>query len=168
MTGFIELIRRSKSSRTRTNNCHFLTGSGRRWIRLYPSFLKSFVNDGAFNAFDCHGRLNNTQYARALTRCRTNSSSEFWEVVGLVQAVQSIFPFALIYQVIPLRNKVIDWTTAGHITQGHTRVAIRSATIHTAGTLLTNLIGIKWFVNFLPVLNPFQWFAVRNCFPLVL
>jgi hypothetical protein len=41
------------------------------------------------------------EYAALLAECRTDTAGELWEVVGLSQELESLFPFALEKRVLP-------------------------------------------------------------------
>ena len=68
-----------------------------------------------------------------------------------------ILPLILTHQVIKLRDQVVDGAAARHIAERHACVAIRSATIHTTGTLLFQFVGLKGPVDLIPVFDPLQW-----------
>jgi hypothetical protein len=46
------LISSSKTSGTRTNNSDLLAGTGSRRVRNNPAFVKTTINDSAFDALD--------------------------------------------------------------------------------------------------------------------
>ena len=48
---------------------------------------------------------------QAFTRCRTDSTCEFREIIGFVKSVQRVAPLPSVDQIIPLRDQIRDGAT---------------------------------------------------------
>ena len=56
-----------------------------------------------------------------------NAAGKFWKVIGRMQSFEGLLPLTAIHEVIPFRNEIAEWATAGHTE--------RNATVHTASSL---------------------------------
>jgi hypothetical protein len=65
------------------------------------------------------------------------------EVVGFVQAIQSLMPEAAIDEVVPFRDEVVNGAAGGHAAEENAGVAERHAAIHAAGALLAQLFSSR-------------------------
>src|SRR3990172_2335524 len=137
VTRFIELRCAGKPSRPRTHNSYLLSRSfcGRLWN--YPSLFKALVNNGAFNVFNRNRRLVNSENTCCLTWCRADPACELREIVSLVQTIERFSPETAVDQVVPFRNKIVDWAAGGHTAKYDSGVAEGYTTVHTASTLST-------------------------------
>src|SRR5262249_9575524 len=101
----------------------------------HPAFLKTFVDDGAFDGLDGDRGIVDAQDTRALTRSGADAAGELREVVGLVQPVKGFLPQAAVNKVVPLRNQVVDGAAAGHAFDQGASVTEGNAAVHAAGAL---------------------------------
>ena len=69
------------------------------------------VDDGHLYTLDGHRRLIDAKHTRSLAWRWANTPRELWEVVSLKQSVQRLVPVARIYQVVPLRDLIAQWTS---------------------------------------------------------
>ena len=77
------------------------------------------------------------------------------EAVGGAQAMYSQIPLALVDQVVPFGNQVVQRAAACHAANHHASLAERYAAIHAAGTLRLLFILRQRDVKFVKVLNAF-------------
>ena len=84
-----------------------------------------------FNRFDANRIPIDSKSAGGLTWSRANAASKFWKVIGGMQHFNGVFPIALKYQLIKVRNDVVDWAAV---------IAKRNTAIHAAGTLHFSLV----------------------------
>src|SRR4029077_18980596 len=122
-------------------------------------FVKSALDDTFFDLFDCDCRLVNPQYARRLAWGGTDASSEFRKVVGRMKLAHGFFPAAAVYQIIPVRNQIIDRTPG---------VAEWHAAIHTTRALCAQLLFGKVLVNLKPIIHPLWNGATHGAFAVML
>ena len=120
------------------------------------------IDDGALNVFDGYGRLDDTKNTGAFTWSRADASGKFWEVVGFAKTLKRFVPAISVDEVVEFWDEVVDWAAAGHATNIDACVAIRYAAVHTAGRLLLERAIISVLVDFFPILDAFEWRAIRN------
>ncbi len=121
-----------------------------------PAVFPAAIGDGAFNALDGDRRLDDPQHAGAFAGSGANAAGEFGEVVGLVQPVQRLVPFAAEDQVVPLGDQVVDGTAGGRAGQHLAGVAERRAAIHAARALRPQLRFVERQVKLVPVANALE------------
>ena len=116
----VQLIRYCKTGGTASYNCHLFTCPYLGRLRICIAFRISVFNDGIFILFGGYRLSNQSTGTCCLTKRRAYSGCKFRKTVGLFQAVICLFPIARIYQIIPLRHQIVQRTSAGHTTKGHT------------------------------------------------
>src|SRR5712672_2468755 len=123
MANLVELRRGGQTGRAAANDRDALAGAIGRWLRRNPTLRETAVDNCVFNVLNRDRRIGDAEHARAFTWGRAGAAGEFGKVVRLVQPVERVFPTALVDQVIPLGNEIVDRAA---------RVALaeRYATIH--------------------------------------
>src|SRR5262249_5135499 len=119
----------------------------------HPTFLERLVDDGALDALDCHRLLIDAEDTRPFARRRADTAGEFRKIVRLVQALDGFFPQAVVNEIVPLRNEVIDGTAGRHAFEQGSRMAEWHTAIHAPRALLGKhrLIGV--LMKFEPIVN---------------
>ena len=130
-----------------------------RRLGMNPALVPCALDNAALNQLDGNRRLVDAQHAGGFAGRGTDASGELREVVGGVQAADCIFPAAVVDEIVPIGNEVVD-RTAG-MAEGH-------AAIHAARALLALLLLRERLVNLEPVLDPFVDLAARRQFALKL
>jgi hypothetical protein len=115
-----------------------------------PALFPAALDNGALDELDGNGRLIDTQNAGSLARRGADAPRELRKVVGGVKAANGGLPAAVVDQVVPVGNEVVD-RAAG--------VAEGDAAIHAARALLALFFFRKRLVNFEPVVDPLFDFA---------
>ena len=99
-----------------------------RRLRRDPAFGKAAVDDRVLDVLDRDRRIGDAQHAGAFARGRAGAAGELGEVVRLVQPVERVLPAALVNEVVPLGNEVVDRAARFALAERH-------AAIHAAGAL---------------------------------
>ena len=113
-------------------------------VWLDPALLPALVDDGALDRLDGNRVVVEVQRAGRLAGGRADTARELGKVVGRVQHLQGILPVALVHQVVPVRNDVVD--RAALVTEGN-------AAIHAACALLSELAVVQWNDELVVVLH---------------
>ena len=153
VAGARELLCRSESGGTRSDDGHPPARGDGRGLGFDDSVHPGLVGDGLLDALDRDAAarllLADGQHTRGLTRRRAQPSGELREVVGRVQAVARRVPSAAPHQVIPFRDQIAQRAARG------SGVAERDSAVHTSTGLLRDLaralVGILLFVDLAPV-----------------
>jgi hypothetical protein len=127
----------------------------RRRLGLDPPFGKAAVDDRVLDVLDRDGRIGNAQDARPFARGGAGAAGEFREVVRLVQPIQRVAPAAVIDQVVPLRDQVVDRAAGGALAERH-------AAIHAAGSLPLEMLLRRMREDLFEIGHPLDRIAVRN------
>ena len=109
---------------------------------MNPALVPGALDDAAFDELDGDGGLIDAQHASCFAGSGADAAGEFREVVGGVEAANGALPAAVIDQVVPVGDEVID--RAARVAEGH-------AAIHAASALLTLFLFGEGIVNFKPV-----------------
>jgi hypothetical protein len=128
VAGLVQLVGGRQAGGARTDDGHALAGALRRRLGLTQPSSKprSMIAFSMFLIVTGGSVMPSTQApSQGAGQVR---AGELREVVGLVQPVQGFAPAALVDEVVPLRNQVVDRATV-------VRLAERHATIHAAGAL---------------------------------
>ena len=157
VAGAAQLLRRRQSCRAASHHRHAAAGVVFGRLGLDPSLLPCAVHNAALDQLDGDGRLRDGQHACRLARRRTDAARKLRKVVGRVQPPDGIRPAAVVHQVVPVRDQVVQ-RTAG-VAEGH-------AAVHAARSLLALLRLAEGLVDLHPVLQPLLDLAPRRLFPL--
>ena len=110
MTALIELVGSGKSRWTRTDDCNFLACSYLWNFCVCKTFFIGIFNDSVFVGFYADSVTVCTAGACLFTESGTYTGCEFGEVVCNFKTVVSLFPVALVDEVIPFGNEVVKRT----------------------------------------------------------
>ena len=123
----VELVGCCQSCRTATYHSHLLAVA--LWMfDSHESLHESTFGNGTFVLTVGHGlACGMIEHTRLLTQCRTYTSGELREIVGLLQYLICSFPLSSIESIVPFRILVAKRTSP---------VAERHTTVHTARSLL--------------------------------
>src|SRR5579872_7376069 len=124
---------------------------------MNPTLIPGSFDDALLNQLDRNRRQIDAEDAGGFARSRTDAARELREVVGGVQASDGILPTAVIDQVVPVGDKVVD-RAAG--------VAEGNAAVHAASALFALLLFREGFVYFEPVFDSFFGLAANRLFAL--
>src|SRR5580693_998894 len=109
-------------------------------LRLEPAIVPGAVDDGAFDGLDGDGIVVDVERAGRFARRRTNPPGEFREVIGRMQIARGFFPVAGVYQIVEIRNLVVDRATRRARRHRAGAVAIGNAAIHAARGLVAGVL----------------------------
>ena len=155
VAGLVELRRGGEAGGAAADDRDALAGAAGRRLRRDPTFGKAAVDDRVLDVLDRDRRIGDAQHARAFARGRAGAAGELGEVVRLVQPIERVFPAALIDEVVPLGNEVVD-RAAGFA------LAERHAAVHAASALRAQLHVGRRGEDFQEILHPLQRIAVRH------
>ena len=158
MAGATQLLRRSQSCRSRTDDRYFLSGTNFRRLGTNPALQKSALHDVLFVLLDRDWRLVDTQHTRGFTRSGANSAGELGEIICGVQLADGFLPASAIDKIVPVRNEIANGTSG---------LAERHAAIHAASALFTQLFFRKILIDFKPIIDPLGHWPARSQFPRV-
>jgi hypothetical protein len=156
VAGAAQLLRGGQAAgrcRRRRRACRCLL----RRLGMNPALVPGALDDAALDELDGDGRLIDAEHAGGLARRGTDAAGELREVVGGVQAADRGFPAAVVDQVVPVGNEVVD--RAAGVAEGH-------AAIHAASALLALLLFRERLVDFKPVLHALFDLAAARLFAL--
>jgi hypothetical protein len=95
VTGTVELISSSQTSRAGSNDRDCLASADLGRLRNHPTHLETSVDNGTLDRLDANGIFVDSQNTSTLTRGRADTAGELGEVVGHQETVKSIFPLVL-------------------------------------------------------------------------
>ena len=124
---------------------------------MNPAFVPAAFHNRPLNQLDRNRRLIDSQHARGLARGRADAAGKLRKVIRRVKPPDCCLPPAVIDQIVPVGNQVIDRAS---------RMAEGNAAVHAAGALLALLFFRKRFVDLKPVLDALVGFAARRLFAL--
>ena len=104
------------------------------------------IDDGAFDGLDSHGRFIDAKNTGRFTGGRTNTTSEFREIIGGVELANGIAPTALPNEIVPIGNDIRKRTTG---------VAEGNAAIHTTAALQAHLFLVEGLIHLEVVIDSF-------------
>ncbi len=113
--------------------------------------MKGALHDVLFDLLDRDCRLIDPQHTRRFARRWTNAAGKFRKIVGRVQLANRLFPAAVIDEIVPVGDQVVDGTS--RLAEGH-------ATVHAARALGAKLRFGKIEIDLEPVID-----ALRNRTP---
>src|ERR1700686_282889 len=156
--GATQLLRRSQSCRSRTDDRYFLSGANLRRLGSNPTLQKSALHNIFFVLLDRDWRLVDTQHTRGFTGSGANSAGKLGEIIGSVQLADGFLPASAIHQIVPVRNEIADGTSG---------LAEWNAAIHAASALLAQLFLWKILIDFKPIVDPLGDWPAWSQFPRV-
>ena len=130
-----KLLRRRHAGRPGADDGHPLAGLLLRRERPDEARLIGLVGDRLLDRLDGDGDVLEVQRACLLAGRRTDPPGELGEVVGRVEVADRTLPVAVVDEVVPVRDLVVDRAARRTMAVGH-------AAIHAArGLLLDLLVG---------------------------
>ena len=121
VSGACELLRAGEPSWAGPDDGDLFTGGLAEDFRLDPSIDERTIDDRAFDRFDRHGRVGEIQRAGRFARRGAYAAGELGEVIGRVEVARGLLPVAVIDEIVPVGDLIVDGTAV---------VTIRNATIH--------------------------------------
>ena len=157
VTGAAQLLRCCQSGWPAAHHSHALAGVLLRRFGMNPSLLPGALDDTALDELNRDGGLIDAQHAGRLAGRGADAAGEFGKVVGGVKPTDSRLPAAVVNQIVPVGNEVIN--RAAGVTEGHPAV-------HAAGSLLALLLLGDWLVDLEPVVKAVLDLAAGGLFAL--
>ena len=118
------------------------------------------VDDGVLDVLDGNGAVDEARDAAALAGGGTHAAGELGEVVGFVQALNRILPLAVVHEVVPLGDEVVDGAAGVGLAEGR-------AAVHAPGGLdlaleggVVELVSLDG-VELAPIQDPLEGAPVR-------
>jgi hypothetical protein len=145
-----QLLSGCQAGRPAAHDCHRLARESLRRDGVDPPLFPRFIDDGNFDLFDGDGWLVDTQDAGRFTRCGTESSSELWEVVGLMKTFNRAPTISPADQIVPFWNEIAQW--ASLMAEGNT-------TVHASRGLPSQRARVSGTVDLFPVANSHLYWA---------
>src|SRR5690606_11407777 len=108
-----QLLRRRQAGRTGTDDGHALAGLELGRLRHDPAHLPGLVDDGVLDRLDAYRIIVDVQCTGRLAGRRADAAGEFREVVGRMQILDRLEPLAVVNEIVPVRNDVVDRAAAG-------------------------------------------------------
>ena len=141
VAGAGELLRAGEARRPRADNRDLLAGADSGQLGL-QALRDGAVGDRAFDRFDGDRVFVDVERAGGFARRRADAAGDFREVVGRVQVARGFVPVAVIDEVIPVGDLVVDRATRRAGAQRAAALAIGYAAIHAAGGLRL-IVGVR-------------------------
>ena len=115
MTPDVEVFGHRQARRAAADDGHALAGAGRRRGGMEPALGVARLHDGVFVLPDSDAAAGDVAAgAGGLTQGRADPARELRETVGGAQAAEGQLPFALIDQIVPLGDEVVQRAAGGH------------------------------------------------------
>ena len=156
VTALVEQVGNRKSRGTCADDCHRLAGACRGRHRVDGTTLIAVFHDGTLVLLDGHrvaGHM--TAGAGGLAQGGADPAGKLGVAVCGNQAVYRQVPLALIDQIVPLGDEVIQRAAAEHPAQLHAALAKGYAAIHAACALGLLLVGVQRDVKLVKIANAF-------------
>ncbi len=132
-----------------------LAGARGRNLRHDPALREAAVDDRVLDVLDRDRGVGDAEHAGAFARRGAGAARELREVVGLVQPVERVAPTALIDQVVPLRNQVVDRAAVVRLTE-------RDAAVHAACALIAQMLLVGRRENLTEVADTLGRVPIRD------
>ena len=139
VTGARELLRTGEPRRSRADDGDALAGAHCRAFG-FEALRDGAVGDRGFNRLDGDRAFFKIQRAGGFARRWADPAGDFGEIVGRVQVARGFFPIAVIDEVVPVRDLVVDRAAGCAGAQRARALAERNAAIHAARRLRTVII----------------------------
>ena len=141
---------------------HALARAGRGRGDFHPALGVSRFHNGVLVFPDGNAAAGHIAAgAGRLAQGGADPAGELRETVGGFQAVERHLPLALINQVVPLRDQVVQRAAGGHAADHHARLAEGDAAVHAACRLGLLLLAGEPDVKFVKVFHALQRRYVR-------
>src|SRR6185437_4669993 len=138
--GARELLRAGKPRGTGADHGDLLARLFRGDFRLQPAVVPGAVDDRAFDSLDSDRVVVDVQRAGRLARRGTNAAGELREIVGRVQRARGLFPVAVIDEVVPVGDLVVDRAAGRAGLNRAGAVAVGNAAVHAARGLIARFL----------------------------
>jgi len=145
-----QLLSGCQAGRPTAHHGYRLARESLRGDGMDPPLFPRFIDDGNFDLFDGDGWLVDSQDAGRFTRCGAESSSELWEVVGLMKTFYRASTITPAHQIVPFGNEIPQW--ASLMAEGNT-------TVHASRGLPSQRAGVSRAVDLFPVANSHLYWA---------
>ncbi|MNV28038.1 hypothetical protein D3C71_1192150 [compost metagenome] len=165
MTRLVELRRAGHTRRSGADHSHLLARAGKRRLGLDPAHFKSLVYNRLLDRANGNRLAVHANGAGAFAGRRADAACEFREVVRLVQPFQGHFPIVFEDHIIPFRNQIVKRTARSHAGQHTPHMAERRSAVHTARTLLAQLLFAQRHRKFIPILDTLKRVAFAGGYP---
>ena len=158
----VEVFGHRQARRAAADDGHALAGAGRRRGGMEPALGVARLHDGVFVLPDSDAAAGDVAAgAGGLTQGRADPARELRETVGGAQAAECQLPLALIDQIVPLGDEVVQRAAGGHAADHHARLAEGDAAVHAARCLGLLLLPGEPDVKFVKVFNALQRRNIR-------
>ncbi len=144
VAGARQLLGGGEAGRARADDGDALAGLGLRRLGRDPAFREGAVGDRALDRLDGDRHVVDVERAGGLARGGADAARHLGEVVGRVQVERRALPVAVIDEVVPVGDLVVD-RAAG--------VTIGDAAIHAARCLDLGLLLARRLHELVPVLH---------------
>mmetsp|Transcript_25281 Transcript_25281/g.39870 ORF Transcript_25281/g.39870 Transcript_25281/m.39870 type:complete len:387 (+) Transcript_25281:614-1774(+) len=118
----VELVGGGEARGPAAHHGHAHARAERGHARRDPPLLPRPVHDGVLDVLDGDGLVHQAGHAAALAGRRAHAARELREVVGLVQPVVGVPPLALVHQLVPLGDQVVDRAPGVRLAEGRPAV----------------------------------------------
>ena len=155
VAGAAQLLRGGQTGGSAADDGDALAGGLLGRLGMNPAFVPGALDDAALDELDGDRRLIDAEHAGGFARRGADAAGELGKVVGGVEAADGGFPAAVVDEVVPVGDEVVD--RAAGVAEGH-------AAIHAASALLALLLFGERLVDFEPVLDALFDLAARGLF----
>ncbi len=157
MAGARQLLRRRKSRRPGADDGDLLACFALGRLGNHPALLEAAIDDRAFDGLDGDRLVLKIQRARRFAGRRADAAGELREVVGGMEIDERAPPLAMVDEVIPVGNLIIDrtavvakWNAAIHAARGlAARGLVRQRNDEFA--IMANAVGRRLIFAVMPV-----------------
>ena len=162
MAALVQVLGHRQAGRAAAHHGHALAGAGRGRGGVEPALGVARLDDGVFVLTHGHAAAGHVPAgAGGLAQGGAHPAGELREAVGGQQPMQRQLPLAVIHQIVPLRDQVVQRAAGGHAADHHARLAEGDAAVHAACRLGLLLLAGEPDVKFVKVLDALQRRYVR-------
>ncbi|OPZ99517.1 MAG: hypothetical protein BWY71_00964 [Planctomycetes bacterium ADurb.Bin412] len=142
-----QLLGGGQTGGTGADDGHPLAGFFQGRLGLDPALLPAVFDDLQLQLADGDGIFADVQGAGRLAGRRTNPAGNLGEIIGGMEQIEGLLPFAAIDQVVPVGDAIGQGTAEG--------MAGRHAAVHAAGGLVLQVLQRNGQFDFPVILYPF-------------
>ena len=165
VAALVQVFGHRKAGGAAAHHSYALAGAGGRRCGVQPALGVSRLNDGVLVLAHGHAAAGHIAAgAGGLAQGGAHPAGELREAVGGHQAVHGQLPLAVVDQVVPLRDEVVQRAAGGHAADHHAGLTEGNTAVHAACCLGLLLLTGEPDVKFVEVLHALQRRHIRAGF----
>ena len=162
VAALIQVFGHRKARGAAAHHGYALAGAGGRRCGVQPALGVGRLNDGVLILAHGHAAAGHVPAgAGGLAQGGAHPAGEFRKTVGGHQPVHGQLPLAVIDQIVPLRDEVVQRAAGGHAADHHARLAEGNTAVHAARRLGLLLLAGEPDVKFVEIFHALQRRHIR-------